>query len=110
MAKNDYISKPVPVPSMPKIYQMNGFNLTAYILNVTKEAQDQQKLDECKRYGTFMKSVPRSRLEAIFWVPFVTVFILLILAALSHQKSEQTYMHGKHHPEEAADMKLKQRR
>lgn len=118
MVNNDYIPKPVPVALNPEVELMKTSNFTsdgvkalgAFVLDVLSGAEKQSGYAECKKYGTFMGHLPRSGLEAVFWIPFASVFILLILAALSHQKSEQTYMHGKHHPEEATELKLKQRR
>jgi hypothetical protein len=115
MANNHYTPRPSPTALNQCIDKMNALNMTAegmrtFVLNVTKEAADKQQKAECKQYGTFMRNLPRPGLEWMFWVPFITVFVLLILAAISHQKSERTYMHGKHHPNEAEELKAKQRR
>ena len=97
------------------IERMGALNLTVegmkwFILSITQEVADEKQKLECKHYGTFMTNLSRSSLEALFWVPFTAVFVLLILAAISHQKSERTYMHGKHHPEDKLEIKSKQRR
>jgi uncharacterized BrkB/YihY/UPF0761 family membrane protein len=104
----------MPAALYQNIERMDALNLTVegmkgFVLNVTQEVADEKQELECKHYGTFMTHLSRSSLEALFWVPFTTVFVLLILAAISHQKSERTYMHGKHHPEDKPEIKLKQR-
>lgn len=85
-------------------------SITALIRNVTKAIRDETTAQECKKYGTFMRPVPNAAQEVFFWVPFTIVIILLTLAAISYEKSERAYWHGKHHPDEAEELKLKQRR
>lgn len=85
-------------------------SITDLIRNVTKTMQDETTAQECKKYGTFMRPLSKAGQEAFFWVPFSIVIILLTLAAISYEKSERAYWHGKHHPDEAEELKLKQRR
>jgi hypothetical protein len=88
----------------------NLTTLTGLILNITKEADYQKLIMECQKYGGIMQHIPRPGLEAAFWVPFAAAIVCLTGAAMSHAKSEQIWIRGKHHPEEKRELRLRQRR